>query len=143
MIVFCAFQMSNVMVGGFSWVIGITSSVQSELRAFKDGLLLAIDLEIPLLEIEMDSLVVVNLVNSNSNTNVFLSSIVVDCKCLLERFERFTLKHIYKEANGCVDILVKAGCDQQVDFLCFTTASTYVLTALNFNTSNVIHYCLV
>ena len=33
-------------VGGFSQAIGITISVQTELRALKDGLNLAIDLEI-------------------------------------------------------------------------------------------------
>ncbi len=102
---------------GFLSAIGITTSVQIELMILKNGLLLAINLEI-----EMDYLVAVNLVNSNSNTNAFLSSIVSDCRCLLKRFEQLTLKHIYRDANGCADILVKTGCDQQVDFLCFTTA---------------------
>ena len=67
------------------------------MRALKDGLLLAIDLEIPYLEIEMDSLVAVELVNSTNATNIFLG-----------RFECFTLKHIYREANGCTDVLAKA-----------------------------------
>jgi ribonuclease HI len=49
----------------------LVSSVQAELRALKDGLLLAIDLEIPCLEIEMDSLVAVELVNSTNATNIF------------------------------------------------------------------------
>ena len=104
----------------------------------KDGLLLAINLEI-----EMDFLVVMNFANSNSNTNAFLSSIVSDCRCLLERFERFTLKYIYREANGFTDILVKASCDQQVDILCFTTVPTHVLTALDFDIFYVIRYRLV
>jgi hypothetical protein len=84
----------GLWVGGFSRAIGTIISVQVKLRALKDGLLLAIDLEIPYLDIEMDSLVAVNLINSNSNTNVFLSSIVGDCRCLLEKFEWFTLKYL-------------------------------------------------
>ena len=63
-------------VGGFSRFIGFTTSVQVELRALKDGLLLAIDLWILNLEIEIDSLVVVELINSTTNPNAFFSTIV-------------------------------------------------------------------
>jgi ribonuclease HI len=100
-------------VGGFSRAIGFTTSVQAELRALKDGLLLAIDLEILNLEIEMDSLVAVELINSITTPNAFLSTIVTDCRYLMERFELCSLKHIFREANGCADLLAKAGCDQQ------------------------------
>ena len=74
-------------VGGFSRAIGITTSVQTELRALKDGLNLAIDLGISNLEIEMDSLVAIELVNSITIPNAFLSTIVTDCRSLMERFE--------------------------------------------------------
>ena len=63
-------------VGGFSRFIGFTTSVQVELRALKDGLLLAIDLWILNLEIEIDSLVAVELINSTTNPNAFFSTIV-------------------------------------------------------------------
>jgi hypothetical protein len=39
-------------VGGFSRAIGITTSVQAELRALKDGLMLAIELGILNLDVE-------------------------------------------------------------------------------------------
>uniref|UniRef100_A0A2N9HXU9 CCHC-type domain-containing protein n=1 Tax=Fagus sylvatica TaxID=28930 RepID=A0A2N9HXU9_FAGSY len=82
-------------VGGFSRAIGITTSVQAELRALKDGLNLAIDLRILNLEIEMDSLVAVELVNSITTPNTFLSTIVTDCRSLLERFEElFAQAHL-------------------------------------------------
>ena len=58
-------------VGGFSRVIGFTTSVQAKLRALKSGLLLAIDLGILNLEIEMDSLVAVELINSITTLNAF------------------------------------------------------------------------
>ena len=98
-------------VGGFSRAIGYTTSVQAELRALKDGLILAIDLGILNLEIEMDSLVAVELLNSITTPNAFLSSIVADCRYLMERFEHASLKHIFREANGCADLLAKTGCD--------------------------------
>uniref|UniRef100_A0A2N9FM91 RNase H type-1 domain-containing protein n=1 Tax=Fagus sylvatica TaxID=28930 RepID=A0A2N9FM91_FAGSY len=55
---------SGSWLGGFSRYLGHTTSVQAELRALKDGLILAIDLVIPYLIVEMDSLVAVNLVSS-------------------------------------------------------------------------------
>ncbi len=116
----------------FSRSIGITSSVQAELRALKDGLQLALDLEIPNLEIEMDSAVAVKLLHSINSSNAFLSSIVNDCRYLLERFEAYSLKHIYREANGCADTLAKASCIQHSDFLLYTSATAHVLEALDF-----------
>uniref|UniRef100_A0A2N9HIV3 CCHC-type domain-containing protein n=1 Tax=Fagus sylvatica TaxID=28930 RepID=A0A2N9HIV3_FAGSY len=95
----------------------------------------ALDLEIPNLEIEMDSAVAVKLLHSTNSSNAFLSSIVNDCRYLLERFEAYTLKHIYREANGCADTLAKAGYVQHSDFLLYTSAPAHVLEALDFDIS--------
>jgi ribonuclease HI len=81
-------------VRSFSQVIDFTTSFQAELRALKDGLLLAIDLEIPDLEKEIDSLVAVELVKATNTINIFLNSIVGDCRYFLEKLDNFTLKHI-------------------------------------------------
>jgi ribonuclease HI len=130
-------------VGGFSRAIGATTSVQAELRALKDGLELAIDLGILNLEIEIDSLVAVELVNSITSPNVFLSAIVTDCKSLMESFELCSLKHIFREANGCADLLAKTGCVQSSDFLAFSNAPAHVLEALAFDVSNATRFCLI
>ena len=130
-------------VGGFARTIGVTTSVQAELRALKDGLILAIELGIPYLAIEMDSLVAVEFVNSKTMPNVFLSAIVGDYRSLLERFERYTLHHIFREANGCADALAKAACAQIVDFISFTSAPAHVLEALAFDSSSVTRIRLV
>uniref|UniRef100_A0A2N9GZ20 DUF4283 domain-containing protein n=1 Tax=Fagus sylvatica TaxID=28930 RepID=A0A2N9GZ20_FAGSY len=65
-----------VGLGVLLGLLGLPTSVQAELRALKDGLMLAIDLGIPYLAIEMDSLVAVEFVNSKTMPNVFLSAIV-------------------------------------------------------------------
>ena len=130
-------------MGGFSRAIGITTSVQAELRALKDSLNLAIDLGISNLEIEMDSLVAVELVNSITTPNAFLSTIVTDCRFLMERFERCSLKHIFREANGCADLLAKSGCAQSLYFISFPNAPVYVLEALAFDVSNATRFRLI
>ena len=130
-------------VGGFSRAIDATISVQAELRALKNGLELAIDLGILNLEIEMDSLVAVELANSIATPNIFLSAIVTDCRSLIERFELCSLKHIFREANGCADLLAKAGYAQSPDFLSFSNAPAYLLEALAFDVSNATRFRLI
>ena len=53
-------------MGGFSRTIGLTTSVQAELRALLDGLQLALELHITHLDIKMDSFVAVDLVTQIS-----------------------------------------------------------------------------
>ncbi len=130
-------------VGGFSWAIGYTINVQAELRALKDGLMLAIDLGILNLEVEMDSLVAVKLFNSITTPNAFLSLIVADCRYLMESFEHASLKHIFREANGCTDLLAKADCDQLLDFISFPIAPAHVLEALAFDVSHDTRFRLI
>jgi hypothetical protein len=113
------------------------------LRALKDGLLLAIDLGIPCLAIEMDSLVAVDFLNFKTTPNIFLSAIVGDCRCLLERFDRFIFHQIFREANSCADVLAKVGCAQSVDFISFTSAPTHVLEALAFDSFCATRFHLV
>uniref|UniRef100_A0A2N9HM73 RNase H type-1 domain-containing protein n=1 Tax=Fagus sylvatica TaxID=28930 RepID=A0A2N9HM73_FAGSY len=66
-------------VRGFSRHIDYASSVQAELRALLDGLLMTVELNIPYLEIEMDSLLAVDLILAVHPANAFLRSIVYDC----------------------------------------------------------------
>ena len=125
---------NGAWVTGFSRSIGIASCVQTELRALLDGLLLAIELDIPKLEIELNSLIVAELFTSTKIANIFLSSIVCDCRSLLDRFEQFSIKHIFREANSCIDLFAKAGCAQLVDFVLLTMPPTHVLEVLDFDT---------
>ena len=122
-------------VKGFSRSIGLASSVQAELRALLDGLLMTVELNIPFLEIEMDSLVAIDLILANHPPNVFLRSMVSDCRYLLEKFEGVSIKHVYREANMCADLLAKAGCDQLQDFVLFCTPPAHVLEVLRFDLS--------
>ena len=127
------------LIRGFSRSIGFASSVQAELRALLDGLIMIVELNIPYLEIEMDSLVTVDLILDVHPANVFLRSIVADCKCLLEQFEGVSIKHVYREANVCADLLAKAGCNQLVEFMLFCTPPAHVLEALRFDLSVATH----
>jgi hypothetical protein len=107
------------------------------------GLNLAINLGILNLEIEIDFLVVVELVNSIITPNAFLSTIVTDCRSLIERFESCSLKHIFRKANGCAELLAKTGCNQRPDFISFSNAPAYVLEVLVFDVLSATRFCLI
>ena len=68
---------------------------------------------------------------------------MIDCRSLIERFEICSLKHIFREANGCTDLLAKASCDQTPDFISFPNAPAYVLETLAFDVSNVTRFRLI
>ena len=59
------------------------TNVIAEFWAFRDGLTMAAQLGITLLEIEMDAKIVVDLVLSNSNSNKEYSPLLNDCRSLL------------------------------------------------------------
>nr|POF05708.1 putative ribonuclease h protein [Quercus suber] len=67
-------------VQGFARKIGITTSVIAEFWALGDGLTMAAQLGITLLEIEMDAKILVDLVLSNSNSNKECSPLLNDCR---------------------------------------------------------------
>ena len=73
------------------------------------------------------------LLTSTKPANIFLSSIVCDCKSLMDTFEQFSIKHIFREVNSCVDLFAKAGCAQLVDFVLLITPPVHVLEVLDFD----------
>ena len=66
-----------------------------------------------------------------------------DYRFLIERFERCSLKHIFREANDCTDLLAKTGCDQRPDVISFPNAPAHVLEALAFNVSSATRFRLI
>ncbi len=88
-------------------------------------------------------LIAVELVNSITFSNAFLNTIVIDCKSLMKRFETCSLKHIFREANGCVNLLAKTDYDQISNYIFFSNAPAHVLEALAFDVSTVTHFRLI
>ena len=67
---------------GFARSIGFTTSITVEFWALKDGLLLAVQIGVQKLVIELDAKVVVELVQSYSPSNAFYSSLLADSRSL-------------------------------------------------------------
>ena len=104
-------------VKGFMRNIGKTTSVAAEFWALRDGLMLAGQLGIDHLHVELDAQVVVNLVLSNKPINNSCAALLNDCRYLLEQFQHVKVTHVFREANKCADNLAKAGCSLPGNFV--------------------------
>lgn len=65
-------------IKGFSRSIGFTTSITAKLWALRDGLLLAVQLGVQNLEVELDAKVIVDLIQSRNCLNAFYSSLLAD-----------------------------------------------------------------
>ena len=95
----------------------MATSVTVECRALRDGLLLASQLGIAQLVVELDARVVIDLFVSNNSSKKHYSPLLNDCKSLLTRFLQIRVNHVYREGNRCADKLAKEGCSLEVDFV--------------------------
>ena len=109
---------------GFSRGIGSTTSVVAEFWVVRDGLLLAVQMGIPLLEIECDAKIVTNLLLSNLLPNRTYTPLLLDCRFLLTRFQQIKVNHTYWEATSCADAMARLGCLQQDNFVVFYNPPT-------------------
>ena len=64
----------------------------------------------------------------------------MDCRWLLNRVPQATVKHVFQEANYCVDALAKNGCNLDVEFYVFDAPPSFV-TDLICADVNGTNYC--
>ena len=119
---------------GFARSIGFTTSITAEIQALRDGLLLADQIGVQNLVIELDAKVVMELVQSETTSNAFYSSLLTDCMSLLGRFQHCKVQHVFCEVNRAVGALAKLGCDMQENFVIMDSPPSNVMS--NFVYSN-------
>ena len=71
------------------------------------------------LEVELNAKVIVDLINSRNSSNTAYSSLLFDCRLLLEMIPHTMVKHVFREANKCVDALARKGCHAHEEFVIF------------------------
>ena len=90
----------------------------AELWALRDGLLLAKEMGLNNLIIELDALSVVLLMENNTS-NLTLEPLLNDCRNLVREIPNMQIKHIFREANRCADALAKLGASKEMSFVVF------------------------
>ena len=90
----------------------------AELWALRDGLLIAKEMGLSNLIIEMDALSVVLLMNNNI-VNLLMEPLLTDCRNLLKAILNKLIVHAYQEANQCADALAKLVATSLPSFVVF------------------------
>ena len=120
-------------VAGFARKLGSMSNILAELWALNDGLLLAQQLDILNVNIELDADLLVHLLNNPSSHNLMLEALLNDCRNLIKTFPSCTVTHIFREANRCADKLANVEATQAVNFLLLYEPSHVVADLLAFD----------
>ena len=117
---------------GFVRSIGDTTSIW----ALRDGLLLAGQIGVQNIVIELDAKVVVELVQSMSSSNAFYSSLLADC-----RFQHYKVQHAFREVNRVADALAKLGCVLQDHFVILNSPPSDAISCFFQSDANGERYC--
>ena len=127
-------------VKGYSRSIGYTTSVLAKWWALRDGLILAIQLGINQLDVELDAKVIMELLNGAECPNQSYSPLLNDCRSLIARLVQFWVENVYREANQCVDFLAKRGCCMRENFVVSDVSPSADLNILIDSNKNGLYY---
>lgn len=73
-------------IKGFTHSIGVFTSVDAELWALREGLLLCTSLNFVDMEIELDAKVVLGWISNEYNNSLHHASLIIDCRTLISQF---------------------------------------------------------
>lgn len=57
------------------------------------------------LEIEVDAFAVIQLISGQNTVNHSFGNILLDCSSLMQELDVTSIKHIYRDANCCAEVL--------------------------------------
>ena len=53
-----------------------------------------------------------------------------DCKQLMTRFQQVQVKHCYRQANRCANLMARLRVDQELDYILFTSPLVHLAKAM-------------
>ncbi|XP_024190369.1 uncharacterized protein LOC112194352 [Rosa chinensis] len=110
--------------------LGVTSVPIAEGSALKDGLLQALRYNITKIQVEGDSLLIINCINKVCATPWRIRSLIADIICLVAKFEAVSFSHVFREANFVADLITSMGHDLSNPKIWFNSISSVASTAL-------------
>ena len=121
---------------GYARPLGYTSNYKAELWALRDGLVLAKEMGLNNLIVELDALSVV-LLMTNNTANLLMKPLLIDCRNLLKEIPNKQIVHAYREANQCIDALAKLGATSLSSFAVFLSPPPTVDSILSYDKTNM------
>lgn len=115
---------------GFMLNIGVGEVLQAEAWGLASGLQLAKDLNITHIEVESDSAVLINILQSTDLDLHPLGTLLANCKTILESFDSCSISHIHRERNMVADCLAKRSLDAEFGLSRLPTMPEFVVNAV-------------
>lgn len=106
----------SIWVFGFSDHLGITTNMHVELVAICQGLSIVVDMKVIHVEFETNSLEVVRFISSEDIVTHEFDIIIEDIKHSLTLKLMFKIRHVFREANRCVNVLANMGAQGSTKF---------------------------
>ncbi|GAU30604.1 hypothetical protein TSUD_392950 [Trifolium subterraneum] len=97
-------------IRGFSKSLGSATAYVAELWGLLEGISIARSMGFNKLEVQMDSEIIVSIINKHGHGNVSGWSIIKKIRSLLSLDWSVKICHFYREANRCADMLANMGC---------------------------------
>ncbi|GLT27441.1 hypothetical protein SLA2020_024380 [Shorea laevis] len=94
---------------GYTCNIGHTTALAAELWAIRDDLQTAINLHFNSIIVETDCYVAYQLLSTAANLHHPHSTLIMDCRALLNVIPQVRLRHIFRESNMAADAIAKKG----------------------------------
>jgi len=110
---------------------GLTSSLTAEVRALKDGVLLAVKANYSMISIEGDNLIAIQTLKGECKAPWQIAHIIDDVKASLQQVTQVSIHHIFREANMAADWLSKFGhsiTDSFITEVCFSSTLRHILS---------------
>ena len=126
-------------IKGYVRAIGNTTSVAAKLWALRDGIQLCLELNLPMVIIELDAMLVVNLLRSTNHNPNGNNNLVADCREGMARIPRVKIQHCYREANKCADALARRGVLLPCNFLVFDSPLVDVALLLSLDDAGLLY----
>ncbi|GLT95486.1 hypothetical protein SLE2022_131660 [Rubroshorea leprosula] len=111
---------------GFVRRIGSTDSLSTELWALRDGLKLAVDFQFTHIIVETDSYIASQLLAKPPIATHQLSSLLLDCRDLLQFIPHAIVNHTVREANMVADQLARMGHNLHQNFVILSQCPRHV-----------------
>lgn len=122
---------------GFARKVGVTTCFLTELWALRDGLSLCLSGKFLAVEVEIDAKSIVDALSNPNYSNLFVSPLMDDCRCMISQIPRTRVRHCYREMNRCADALARKGGCQAVDFIILDSPPVDIIRFLDFDLSGL------
>ena len=110
---------------GFSLHLGVTNNTMAELWGIREALARAWAKGHHRVCFQTDSLLAYKWLNTTEDYSMKFSTLILDCRGLLNRDWEVRVEHIWRAANSCEDLLAKRGASQSERKVLYDTCPTF------------------